>query len=133
MTQEIQVRGSLLIRNPTNGSGLYYQSQPQGFTANQTTDNGPTPGTINAVTTSTGTQIVLSSLTTPGLAFFQNLDPTNYVTIGLVVSGVFYPFQELKPGEFYYYRLSRTILSAAGLWILANTAACRVRCDVFDA
>lgn len=133
MTQEIQLRSSLIVKNPVNGTGLNYQSNPANFTANQTTENGPTPGTITALSTGTGTQIVLSALTTPGVAFFQNLDPTNYVTIGLVISTVFYPFQELQPGEFYIYRLSRTILSAAGLWVLAHTASCRVRCDVFDA
>ena len=45
-------------------------------------------------------------LITPGFAVFVNLTdpdadpaPTNYVEVGLYISGTFYPFLKLKPGE----------------------------------
>ena len=36
---------------------------------------------------------------TPGLAIFKNLDSANYVEIGLYISGTFYAFLKLGPGE----------------------------------
>src|SRR4051812_28146136 len=40
-----------------------------------------------------------SDVATLGYATIRNLDVTNYVQLGLVVSATFYPFAKLKPGE----------------------------------
>jgi len=46
-----------------------------------------------------------TDIATLGIALFRNLDATNYVTIGIVVSATYYPFARLKPGEAYPLRL----------------------------
>jgi hypothetical protein len=43
-------------------------------------------------TTAAGTAIILGGVSTPGLGVFVNLDSTNYIEIGIQVTGVFYPF-----------------------------------------
>lgn len=59
-----------------------------------------------------------ASIGTPGMAIFRNLDPTNYVEIGLEVAATFYPFLKLKPGDPpAIFRISGT------LYARANTAA----------
>jgi hypothetical protein len=50
--------------------------------------------------------IPLGDVATPGYSFFQNLDATNYVEIGIVVSTVFYPVLKLLPGEAQCFRFS---------------------------
>lgn len=137
MSQEIQVRQSLLIRNPPNGLGLYYQSQPQSFNTNQANANGPTPGAITAITSGNGTEIIMSALTTPGMMHIMNYDQVNFVRLGLVISSVFYPFAQILAAETYVWRIDPTILTAntaaAQLWIKADTLACKVLVNIFDA
>lgn len=128
MAGTISVQSSIQVTN----SPLNYSSNPRSFSAVQNNIGGPIPGTVTAVTTGTGVQLTLSGLTTPGMLFIQNLDSTNYVTLGIVVSGTFYPVVEIQPGEFYVFRMSRTILSAATLWVLANTASCKVLVQAFE-
>ncbi len=41
----------------------------------------------------------LGSVATPGFAVFQNLHATNYIEVGIDVTGTFYPFLKLKAGE----------------------------------
>jgi hypothetical protein len=41
----------------------------------------------------------VGTLGTPGFAVFQNLDVTNFIEIGIDVTGAFCPFMKLKPGE----------------------------------
>ncbi len=60
----------------------------------------------------------LGNVTTPGWATLVNLDDTNYVEIGIDVSGTFYPFIKLKPGERCLCRLGTTAPYAK-----ANTAS----------
>lgn len=87
---------------------------------NQAAAKGGPPGMINAVTTGTGTQITTTGITTPGWAYVKNLDGTNFVEVGPVSGGVFYPMVKLKPGEEFPFRFA----SGAAIWIKANTAAC---------
>jgi hypothetical protein len=60
----------------------------------------------------------------PLFVCFQNLDSTNYVEIGVVVSAVFVPVMVIQPGM-----LAGPITPAAGTtWqARAHTAACDVR------
>ena len=70
-----------------------------GLTATQTT------GTIirNVQTllsaSAQGDQLDMGGITVPGVAAFANLDLTNYVEIGIQVSGTFYPFIKLLAGQ----------------------------------
>lgn len=76
-------------------------------------------GAMNVPTTAGGTAIPLGSVATNGTAFFKNLDGTNYVEIGVQVTGTFYPLIRLKPGEPASLRISPSAVPYA----LANTAA----------
>ena len=60
--------------------------------------------------------LVLGDVTTPGLCYFENLDATNYLTIGETTNN---DIIKLKPGEFCFVRLGITAPYA-----IANTAAC---------
>jgi len=108
-------------------------------------DGGPTPGQITCTTT--GTNVDLSVLATPGLCRIQNLDGTNFVTVGIwdPETEVFYPLLELLAGESYALRLSRDLAweFATGtgtigpetntLRIKADTASCDVLVEAFEA
>jgi hypothetical protein len=103
---------------------------------------GPTPGGVLATTA--GTVIDLSGLTRPGLAWVMNLDPTNFVTLGLWDGAEFRPLMEFKPGEFFPCRLSRSLgvsFQATGtgtdadvieLMVKANAADCEVIVNIFE-
>lgn len=101
-----QVTSSLRI----NQGNLTYQSNPTSFQPTVTGTNGPTPG---AVTISvSGTDVTFSQLTAlGGLCRLMNIDPTNYVTVGVrdKSTNVFYPLLELLPGETFITRLSRKL------------------------
>lgn len=114
---------------------LNYQANPAQFSANVTTNpnGGPTPGVV-AIALSPGTNISLAGLTNQGgLCRVQNLDPTNYVTLGKWDGTTFHPYQELLPGESFPLRLSRSILSGSEfLRGQANTAPVKVLVEAFD-
>lgn len=140
MANEFDARLSVSIKK----GNLDYQSRPTDFQADQVGDGGPTPGTILCSTD--GTDVDLTELTTPGIAWIMNLDVTNYVEVGVwdATALVFYPFMELLPGEFFVVRLSRYIqqefsgtgthdtASSSRLRVKAIGAACRVRVEVFE-
>ena len=89
-----------------------------------TGSGGPTPGyiTVGIVEESTA----FPELTTLGWLFMKNLDPTNYVRWGFsttVYGG------RMKPGETVGpFRLN----PAATLFLIANTAACKVLVYAFE-
>jgi hypothetical protein len=85
------------------------------------TMNGTAYGvdTVSVPTTSTGTALVTpSAVGTGGWSYFVNIDTTNYVEVGVQVSGTFYPVVKLKAGEFGMFRIAVLTLFAR-----ANTAA----------
>lgn len=65
-----------------------------------------------------GTALDLGSLAAPGWGVFTNLDATNYVEIGSVSGGTFYPLLKLLPGEVQAGRLA-----VAAPYARANTLA----------
>lgn len=141
MANELTLRTSLTVRK----GNLDYRSFPSQFQLDQTGVGGPTPGAILCAT-APGTDVDLSELTTPGPAFVQNLDATNYVTIGIYdpQSNFFYPMLEVPAGKGYPIYLSRDLFEeyATGtgtvgpgtntLRIIANNAACIVKFDAFE-
>jgi hypothetical protein len=54
---------------------------------------------VQSISNSAHSALDLGSVVTPGFAVFQNLDSTNYVEVGIDVTGTFYPFLKLKAGE----------------------------------
>ncbi len=139
MANEFSVRTSLQLKIGNQN----YQSQPTSFQATQVGLGGPTPGQITALTT--GTDVDLSQLVTPGLCRLMNLDPTNYVEYGIrdPGTGSFYPLGEIQPGETYVLRFSRNLLEAFvgtgttgdvnKFTIRASVASCKVLVEAFEA
>jgi hypothetical protein len=126
MANEFTINSGIKLNN----SPLLYSSLPTSFQASQVNRNGPTPGAVTIPTTAGGTAINLSSLATPGICRCLNMDPTNFVSLGVNIAGTFYPFAELLPGENYVFRLSRTVAST--LRALADTASVGLLFECFD-
>jgi hypothetical protein len=113
-----------------NNGALKYQSPATQFQASQTTATGPAPGVVLAGTGAGGTAVSFSALTMPAVAQVTNLDPTNFVELGVVVSATFYPLLELQAGETYVWRFSRNL---GTLYVRANTAPVEVEILGFSA
>lgn len=135
MANEISVSGDLRV----NKGNLLYNSSGGGYNADLSGTVGPTPGSISVATS--GTTVNLEQLTGyGGFCRIKNNDLVNYVEYGVHDGAEFFPFGELRPGEAVVIRLSRNIeYGSAGtalsntFRIRANTAACIVQVDVFDA
>lgn len=140
MSDEITVSETMTILK----DNIDEQTRPNRFLADMTGTKGPTPGLITVPVT--GKVVDLSALSLMGgMCRFYNRDDTNYVTIGVYDGTNFFPFCELLPGEFTRVRLSRFINvefigSSTGsnsdvnsLMIIANTAACNVLVQAYDA
>jgi hypothetical protein len=128
-----------------------YQSQPPGFNADIPGTSGPTPGTIQALTTLS--IVDLSQITrvgnVPGLCFIKNLDQINTVQAGPYDpdTTTFLPLLDFLPGEGFTMRLSaflgKELVPGTGtgiedvgnvqLAIKALGAPCQVQVDVFGA
>lgn len=108
MANEITLQCTLQVRK----GSLNYRSQPASFRATMTGSKGPTPGAIEVSTD--GTDVLFDELTTPGVAWIQNLDDDNYVEYGILdpVTRTFYPLGEILPGEFWPIRFSRNLREA---------------------
>lgn len=71
--------------------------------------------------------IEIGGVATVGQCFFYNTDATNFVEIGIVVSGTFYPVLKLKPGEGQVWRAGTNALYAK-----ANTADVKLEALLLD-
>jgi hypothetical protein len=89
---------------------------------------GGVPGTVSIPTTAGGTVVDLSALTTPGWAYFKNLDDTNYVQHGPESGGAMVAYGRLEAGEPAGLRLDPGVT----VRMLANTAACLVQILVLE-
>jgi len=144
MANEAQINSSLTIRKLSGSIALIdYVSRPTAFSADVTGTKGPTPGAVTISTS--GTDIDLTGLTTPGLVRLHNQDATNYVEWGIrdASTGRFYPVGELLPGESYVFRFARSVgdeyYSTTGtdtgnsLHMKANTDSVVVLVEAFEA
>jgi hypothetical protein len=114
MSGTINLSGAVRV---TNGSFVdAFAPSPVSLTE---TNSGVTGGSQSIPTTAGGTVITIGSLTAYGYAAFQNLDATNYVSIGVQVAATFYPVLRLMPGEFAICRLEPAIT----FYARANTAS----------
>ncbi|GIW60117.1 MAG: hypothetical protein KatS3mg087_1183 [Patescibacteria group bacterium] len=121
MANEISATLSINIVN-----GKLLENIAEFFQANQSNAFGPLPGFQKIGTTHE--QIVLTDLGTPGIGLFKNLDTVNFVELGLVVAGTFYPLIKIKPGEYAFFRLSPSV----ALYAKANTAEVAIQAKVFS-
>lgn len=71
--------------------------------------------------------IGVTDLSVPGWAQFTNLDGTNYVELGIVTGGTFYPFAKLLKGESCVLRLGTTTPYAK-----ANTSSVKLQFDILE-
>lgn len=140
MANEATIQSGLQI----NSGNLRHRSPRSSFRADVSGAKGPVPGAITISTS--GTNIDLSQLTSPGLCQITNLDSTNFVTWGVwdATGFRFLPLGEILPGEWYVIRLSRhlsdeftqTGTGTAGdtnaLRLMADTAACNVKVEAFE-
>lgn len=138
MANEFTVSGILQLRR---GSQTY-SSQPGSYRSDQSSQGGPSPGSINVPTT--GTDVSFAQLTRPGLCRIQNLNDTNRVEWGVHDGLLFHPVGELLPGEFVILRLSRNLgeeedVPGTGttavvntFFLRANVAACKVLVEAFE-
>jgi hypothetical protein len=73
--------------------------------------------------------LVLTGLTTLGVAYFRNRAPANFVQIGVDVDGTFYPLVRLNAGEGWAFRLAQGITPYAK----ADTGAVVLQREILDA
>lgn len=129
--------GFSIIKKSGSITQINHTTQPSSFRATVTGAKGPTPGAID-VTTS-GIEVDLTELTTPGFCRLMNQDATNFVTYGVIdIDGsTFHELGELGPGESYVLKLSRLIgktvgTADEGLFLKADTATCVVLVEAFE-
>ncbi len=127
MANEITTNYSLTFQNPAAGALATGQAPLKDSFSEQCQFTQTTPGLaagmIIVPTAAAGTALPLSGVTTAGWLLLRNLDTTNYVQFGIQITGTFYPFGRLKPGEFALCRLDST----AVLYLRANTLAAAVQ------
>jgi hypothetical protein len=125
MAQEITANLTLKVTK----SGVIYMNE---YVANSLTLNASSPnvGQYSATipTTAAGTALNLGSVAANGVFWFQNCDATNYVEVGVQVSGTFYPFIKLKAGEAWAGRLGTGVVPYAR----SNTASVILKHPIID-
>jgi uncharacterized protein YjdB len=95
-------------------------------TMEQTNQGGGQPGTLT-ITTSEA-DISVPGLATPGWCVIQNLDATNYFTIGPKSGGAMVALAKVLPGEFACFRLAGSVVLRA----IAHTASVLARIQIFE-
>jgi hypothetical protein len=97
MADEIDV-GYHLSLNKSAGTGtLKFEKEVK--RGRQLDDQSTAKKVSNTQTVGTTHEaLALGDVTTPGWSVFTNLDATNFVEIGIDVTGTFHPFVKIKPG-----------------------------------
>lgn len=95
-------------------------------TITQTPDQSTAAVYSNTQTIGTSEEalVVGADIATPGWFYARNLDPTNYLEIGLTGA----PMAHLKPGEECAFRMSAGIT----LYAIANTSPCVLFYKIYD-
>lgn len=116
----------------TSTFGVTKGTLKRSYSRNDTVDFVASAPSVAAGCPSIGTTheaLVLQDVASLGWARFENLDTTNYVEVGIVVSSTFYPVLKLLPGEYTFTRLSSGIAPYAK----ANAAAVQLDYEIFQA
>lgn len=125
MSAEIQFNWQMTV---TNG-GVASQKTPsqQSITQNA---QGRAGNVYTVPTTSAGTALGIGNLGNLGVAWFTNLDPTNYFEIGVQVAGTFYPVVRILPGESFPFRFCPT---GSTIYVRAHTATVKIDYEINEA
>lgn len=110
--------------NVTNGD---ITSQFQKTVSVTQTSQGHAAGCQDIGTTEEA--LVVSDITTSGIGYFMNIDATNFVQLGVVVSATFYPLVRLLAGEVATFRLD----TGATIYAKADTADCKLVFQINEA
>lgn len=94
MANEVRYNMGVTLTN----AGLSDTYNASGKTADQTTQ-GLMRNVQEVQTSWSGEALDLGSVVTPRMAIFVNLDDTNYVEVGVSVSGDFHGFEKLEAGD----------------------------------
>jgi hypothetical protein len=97
----------------------------QPITIAQSAVGGGNPGTITITTSEADITI---GLTSPRFCIIENLDDTNYFTIGPKSAGAMVALAKLKPGEFAVIPLAASVTLRA----IANTASVKARIRAYE-
>lgn len=124
MANEITTTFSLSC---TKGSLTFSRSFTKQITMSASAPN-VAGGTQAIATTSAGEAISLGDIATNGVAYFVNLDSSNYIELGINQGGTFYPLVRLNAGEGTIMRLSQGVTPYAR----ANTASAILEYHIFD-
>jgi len=140
MANEFTITSGLSLSVAPASGNRQYRSVPTQFQADLEDLRGPTPGHLLVATT--GTDVSLAQLATPGFCRVQNLDTANYVTLGIYDGASYFPLMEIGPEEFYVFKLYRffgsefvgtgTPSDVNTLRLKADTAACKVLVEAFN-
>jgi len=122
MANEISLRFKLLCEN---GDYKFERS----LTKNYTQSTAGHSANTQSVGTSHEVLDLPADIATKGQYFVINQDATNYVEIGIVTGGVFYPLDQIKPGELKYGRIA----SGVAPYVKANTATCKIESGILSA
>ena len=144
MADEARITSGLTVNRRDGTVTQLARRYSGGFAADAS--RGPAPGLVSVSTS--GTDVSLAGLTSPGACWLENQDATNYVDVGVYepATGVFYPLLELPPGARYAVVLSRNVgeqwagsVTGTGtdaanntLRLRANGAACDVVVEAYD-
>ena len=118
MANEISVSVSIRANK-----GFFSYTKSAAETIDMTGAGGGGPGQIAVPVT--GIDVAFSGFD-PGIAYFRNLDSTNFVVWGPNDGGVLKSMGKLKPGEFAVLRIHTGVT----LRLAADTATCQCQVEV---
>lgn len=120
---------TLTVNDEENATEPFTDDMSRTFTPDRvgTLPGGGLPGLV-VVGFATHEAIVTADLAALGLMTVENIDPTNFVDLGLDVAAAFVPFMRLLPGESYPVRLTPGIT----LYAQADTGAVRTIIKIYE-
>ena len=120
---------TLTVNDEENASQPFKDDISRSFNADRTgvLPGGGLPGLV-VVGFSAHEIILTADLAALGLMTVENIDPTNFIDIGLDVAAAFVPLARVLPGESYPIRLTPGIV----LYGKADTAAVRAIFKIYE-
>ena len=124
-TDAYTVNWTLTVNDEENATEPFTDEMSRTFTPDRVgaLPGGGLPGLV-VVGFAAHEALVISDLNALGLMTIENIDPTNFIDIGVDVAATFYPLGRVLPGESYPWRLT----PGSTPYVQADTAD--VRCIV---
>ena len=121
------IRVTNFIEAQQAGNEIARAGRAQARTYDTDEENPNASGGIVEIGTTYAQLDVSSDITAAGYAYFENLDDTNFIEVGLEVGAAFEPMIQLDPGHSAILPLSTTAVFAQ-----ADTAAAQLRYLVLE-